>query len=144
EQMSETGARSSIECKLALSLLALGRDAGAEERLAIGQRLGAKDDILDQILSARVRARLAARRGEHDRGEQLARHAIAVVEQTDMLNDHGDALCDLAEVLVLAGSRADAAEELEKALALYEQKGNLVMLERTRTRIADLRAELMS
>lgn len=53
-----------------------------------------------------------------------------------MLNAHADALLDLAEVLALAGQ--DARAELERALALYEQKGNLVMTERTRSRLAEL------
>jgi hypothetical protein len=44
------------------------------------------------------------------------------------------ALVDLAEVLGLAGH--DARPELERALALYERKGNLVMAARTRSRLA--------
>jgi hypothetical protein len=48
-----------------------------------------------------------------------------------MLNTHADALVDLAEVLTLAGQNAQA--ELDRALALYERDGNLVMAERTRS-----------
>jgi len=66
--------------------------------------------------------------------ERLAREAIALAEQTDMLNARGDALLDLAEVLALAGR--DARAELEQALVLYEQKRNFVMAERTRSRLA--------
>jgi hypothetical protein len=44
------------------------------------------------------------------------------------------ALLDLADVLGLAGQ--DPQMELEQALALYERKGNLVMAERTRSRLA--------
>jgi hypothetical protein len=55
-----------------------------------------------------------------------------------MLNAHADALRDLAEVLALAGR--DARPELEQALALYERKGNLVMAERTRSKLAELTA----
>ena len=58
--------------------------------------------------------------------------------ETDMLNAHADALLDLAEVLALAGQ--DARAELEEAHALYERKGNLVMAERTRSRLAELAA----
>jgi hypothetical protein len=39
-------------------------------------------------------------------------------------------------LLALAGR--DARQELEHALALYERKGNLVMAERTRSRLAEL------
>ena len=55
-----------------------------------------------------------------------------------MLNAHPDALIDLAEVLALAGQ--DVRAELQQALALYERKGNLVMGERIRSRLAELAA----
>ena len=57
-----------------------------------------------------------------------------------MLNAHADALLDLAEVLTLAGK--DGHAELEQALELYERKGNLVMAERTRSRLAALATPL--
>ena len=53
-----------------------------------------------------------------------------------MLNAHADALVDLEAVLKL-GSRG-GRPELEQALALYERKGNLVMAERTRSRLAEV------
>ena len=81
---------------------------------------------------------MLARRGELEEGERLAREAVALAAETDMLNMHADALVDLAEVLALAGGRTPA--ELEQALALYERKGNLVMAERTRSRLAELAA----
>jgi hypothetical protein len=55
-----------------------------------------------------------------------------------MLNAQADALIDLAEVLALADQ--DARAELDRALALYERKGNLVMAERTRSRLVELTA----
>ena len=51
---------------------------------------------------------------------------------------HAGALLDLADVLALAGQ--DARAELDEALALYMRKGNLVMAERTRSRLAELTA----
>jgi hypothetical protein len=45
---------------------------------------------------------------------------------------------DLAEVS-LAGRTHEAAEALEQALARYERQGNVVMSERTRTRLAEFR-----
>jgi tetratricopeptide (TPR) repeat protein len=98
------------------------------------------DDVTNQILFRRVRAKLLARKGKQDRAEQLAREAVAIGEQTDVLNERGDALSDLAEVLAIAGLPQDAAAELEKALALYQLKGNLVLAERTQTRLAKLLA----
>jgi hypothetical protein len=68
------------------------------------------------------------------------REAVALAEETDMLKAHAEALLDLAEVLALVGR--DARAELDRALALYEGKGNLVMAERTRSRLAELTARL--
>ena len=45
-------------------------------------------------------------------------------------------IASLAEVLAVAGQ--DARAELDLAIALYERKGNLVMAERTRSRLAAL------
>ncbi len=86
------------------------------------------------MLWRQARGKLLARRGEFQEGERLAREAVALAEETDMLNAHADALIDLAEVLALAGQ--DARAELGQALALYEGKGNLVMADRTRGKLA--------
>ena len=53
-----------------------------------------------------------------------------------MLNAQGDAYADLAEVLLLSGKADEAAAALEQALERYERKGNLVMAQRMRDRLA--------
>jgi len=90
------------------------------------------------MLWRQVRGKVLARRGEFEEAEGLGREAVALAEQTDMIDQHADVLMDLAEVLELASKASCAA--LEQALALYERKGNLVMAERARARLADLRA----
>jgi hypothetical protein len=74
------------------------------------------------MLWRQVRGKVLARRGELQEGERLVREAVALAEETDMLNSHADALIDLAEVLALAGQ--DPRAELDRALALYERKGS--------------------
>jgi hypothetical protein len=91
------------------------------------------------MLRRQVQALVQASRGEHVEAEQLAREAVAIGEQTDALNFQGDALCDLAEVLQSAGSPDEATATLAQAFDRYERKGNLVMADRTRTRLAELR-----
>ena len=108
----------------------MARDAGAQT--------APSEERLPQMLWRQARGKVLARRGELDEGERLAREAVALAAETDMLNAHADALLDLAEVLTLADQ--DARAELEQALALYERKGNLVMAERTRSRLAELTA----
>ena len=96
------------------------------------------------MLWRQVRAKVLARRGEHAEAERLAREAVAIGEETDMLDAQGDAYADLAEVLSLAGRPKEAAEALEQALARYERKGNVVMAERMRERLSALREEALS
>jgi tetratricopeptide (TPR) repeat protein len=93
------------------------------------------DDTEAQMGLLRVRANLLAVQGELEEAERLAREGLELA-QTDDLNDHAKALADLAEVLELAGRREEAAAALGQALELYERKGNLVMAERTRARLA--------
>jgi len=45
---------------------------------------------------------------------------------------------------VLAREHEQAAAAMEQALALYERKGNLVMAERIRDRLTDLRQQVTS
>lgn len=138
EQAGDVGASSTFVCLLARSLYHLGRDQEASATLAIGEELSASDDTLNQILLPQVRATLLARKGESDSAEMLAREAVTIADQTDWLQVRGDALLDLAAVLALSGRHVEAAIELERALHLYEQKGNLVSADQTRALVADL------
>jgi tetratricopeptide (TPR) repeat protein len=124
---------------LATALYAVGRleEAGAwADRAA---ELVSQDDAGTQVLSQAVKAKVLARRGEHPEAERLAREAVALGNETDMLDLQGDALADLAKVLALADRREEAAEALEQALARYERKEALVKAERTRARLAAVR-----
>ena len=56
-----------------------------------------------------------------------------------MLDDTADAHADLGEVLALAGRPEEATGALEEGLTRYERKENLVMAERVRARLAELR-----
>ena len=122
---------------LAQALYALDRleeaDAWAGRAAELGQ-----SDAWAQMLWRQVRAKVLARRGEHAQAERLAREAVAIGDETDMLDGQGDAYADLAEVLLLAGKPDEAAAALEQALERYERKGNLVSAKRAQTRLAEL------
>jgi class 3 adenylate cyclase/tetratricopeptide (TPR) repeat protein len=137
EQMSERGVLSTFAGVLARTLCTLGCYGEAEEWSYKSEELGASDDIGTQILWRQARGRAIAER-DLQGGEALVREAVTLVDQTDMLNQRGDALLDLAEVLELAGRGDEAAVEVGKALALYERKGNLVMAEGARARLMEL------
>jgi tetratricopeptide (TPR) repeat protein len=111
---------------LSEGLYRLGRHDEALEAAALCQRCAAADDFGAQILWRSVRGKLLARRGDHDRAEQLAREAVAIGEPTDHLFVRGDALLDLAEVLDVAGRRSAARQAADAAYELYSAKGDLV------------------
>ena len=138
EEAGERGMLSTAAGMLAQALYTLDRLDAAERRAIQATELGASDDAMTQMLSKQVRAKVLARRGEHAEAERLAREAVAVGSEAEMPNSLGDAHSDLAEVLELAGRCEEAAAEVAKALALYERKGNVVMSERARARMAGL------
>jgi tetratricopeptide (TPR) repeat protein len=123
---------------LARALYALERleEADAWGRPGGGARRERRRDA--QMFWRQVRAKVLARRGEHAKAERLAREAVAIGEQTDALNAQGDAIADLAEVLLLAGPPDDAAAALAEAQARYERKGNVVSAQRAQARLAEL------
>jgi class 3 adenylate cyclase/tetratricopeptide (TPR) repeat protein len=139
EQMGERGWLSTQACHLAWALHELGRDDEAEQWAKRGRDLGGEDDAITQILWRQVQASVLAHRGQLQTAEALAREAIERAGQTDMLNTQADTLITLADVLELANRRANGGHAAGQALALYEQKGNLVMTKRTRKRLTELR-----
>jgi class 3 adenylate cyclase/tetratricopeptide (TPR) repeat protein len=140
DELGEQSLLSSAAGKLGQALYALDRLEEADARAGRAAELGASDDAITQMLWRQVRAKVLALRGEHADAERLAREAVAIGEETDLLNGQGDANADLAEVLLLTGKPNEAAAALEQALARYERKGNLVSTQRAQTRLAELRA----
>jgi hypothetical protein len=140
-ELGEVGYRWVAVGQLAASLYALERLDEADEWTRTAEALTPHEDVLSQMLWRQVRARVLARRREHEGALQLARESVALAEKTDMLNFHGNALADLAEVYALAGVAEHSRVELEHALVLYTQKGNRVAAERARRRLEILRAD---
>jgi tetratricopeptide (TPR) repeat protein len=138
EQLGERALLSTHAGELAQALYALGRLEQADAWAGRAAELGASDDATTQMLWRQVRAKVHARRGERAEAEPLARQAVAIAENTEMLDAQGDAHADLAEVLLLAGKSDEAAAELERALRCYERKGNRVSAERVQTRLGEL------
>jgi tetratricopeptide (TPR) repeat protein len=138
ERMGAWGNLASVAPWLADALIVQGRDEEALRLIELAERSSTVGDADAEIKWRRVRAKLLARRGGVEEAERLARQATALAAGTDFLDGRAQAVADLAEVLRLAGRREEAAAEVEKALALYERKGNLVMAERARARLAKL------
>jgi class 3 adenylate cyclase/tetratricopeptide (TPR) repeat protein len=126
EAYGEHGWLSTIAGLAAEALYRLGRDDEAYAQTELADRVGSPDDVLTQMLILQVRAKLAARRGDLDEAVSLAQRAVALAEPIDALDARGDALLDLAFVLLAAGRPALAA--LEEAERTYAAKGHAVGL----------------
>jgi class 3 adenylate cyclase/tetratricopeptide (TPR) repeat protein len=137
--MGEKGYLSTIDGLLGTVLVDLGRLEEAERLAESSRENAAPEDVASQIAWRCARGRVLARRGDPD-GEAVLREALALAERTDFPNMTGDTLTYLAEALCLAGRADEAAAELERALALYEAKGNVVSARATAGRLEELRA----
>ena len=129
ERMGERSFLSTIAGFLAQALYAQADYDGAERFSRASEAAAAADDVLSQVLWRSVRAKVKARQGHIAEAETLAREAVGIAEATDLLNTQGDALSDLAEVLVVGGQADEAAAVLEAAADRFERKGNLASLE---------------
>jgi tetratricopeptide (TPR) repeat protein len=141
EELGNRGYLSTQTAKVARTLYELDRLDEADAWAGRAAELGASDDAGTQMLWRQARAKVLARRGEYAEAERLAREAVAIGAETDLLNWQGDANADLAEVLLLSGTTDAAAAALEQALDRYERKGNLVMARRTRDRLTAAAAQ---
>jgi class 3 adenylate cyclase/tetratricopeptide (TPR) repeat protein len=123
---------------LAQAYYAPGRLDEADRWANRAAELGASDDALTQMLWRQAKAKVLARRGEHAEAERLAREAVGIGDETEMLNAQADTYADLGEVLALAERPQEATAALDEALTRYERKENLVMAARIRQRLATL------
>jgi tetratricopeptide (TPR) repeat protein len=90
------------------------------------------DDMDPQIGWRRLKARVLAQRGDFETAESLGREAVELAARGDYIDMHARALADLGDVLRLAGRTPESLVELEHAVRLFEQKGNLVLAVKTR------------
>jgi class 3 adenylate cyclase/tetratricopeptide (TPR) repeat protein len=117
---------------LAEALCRQGRFDEAETVTETSERTAWPDDLHAQVGWRAARAQAFAGKGDPERGEALAREALALLEEADDLDLHGDALVALAATLS-AQARSDEADRvLGEAVALYEAKGNLESAKRAR------------
>jgi class 3 adenylate cyclase/tetratricopeptide (TPR) repeat protein len=134
EEMGGTGPQVNVATLLARVRLLRGRIDEAEELTRVCERLAAPDQADAQVKWRSIRAIVMARRGELPEAEKLAREAVYLAGRTDQLDPRAEAHLDLAEVLLLAGRGREAALELDRAIQLFQEKGNEVG-ERTARRL---------
>ena len=88
--------------------------------------------LTSRAVAWRVRAKALARAGRLREAESLAARTLELLASTDVLDEQAEALAASAEVHALAGATGEAAEDWRAALAVFEQKGNVVSAERVR------------
>ena len=122
---------STVAVGLADVLLDLQRDDEAWEYGRVGRETSSTDDVMSQAGGRAVQARVLSRRGDHLGAEELAREAVAIIRQTDYLDQHAGALVHLANVLQEAGKTEEAITSAREAMALYERKGATFFVDKT-------------
>jgi class 3 adenylate cyclase/tetratricopeptide (TPR) repeat protein len=138
ERIGDWGHFAFLAPKLADALFVQGGNEAEALRLTELVERNATPGVADEDIGwRRVRAKLLASQGEIERAERLAREATARAALTDLLDDHAQALADLAEVLRLGGRPEESAKALDKAIHLYEQKGNVVAAKTLRALLAE-------
>ena len=138
EKLGEQAWLSTAAGILAQALYSLDRLDEADAWAERAAELGASDDAITQMLWRQARAKVLATRGALAEAEKLAREAIAIGEETDLIDAQGDSYADLAEVLALGGKTDDAVHALGTAVAKYRRKGNLAGTRRGESRLAEL------
>ena len=135
EAMGERGLLSTVAAELARAVCAQGRYEEAEELTKVSEVLARPLDVAAQISWRTVRATCAAGGDDLAGAEALARDALHAVEQTDDLNRHARVLSDLAAVVRRAGHEAESRSLEERALELFERRGNVVSAEKARSKL---------
>jgi class 3 adenylate cyclase/tetratricopeptide (TPR) repeat protein len=139
EQREVPGVLSELAAQRALVLYELDRVEEADDWAGRAAEVGDATNVLTEVSWRRAKAKVLARRGDHEGAERLAREAVSFAEPTDFLNEQANAYRDLAEVLRSGGPTEDAVGALEHALERYERKRNLIMADQVRARLAELR-----
>jgi DNA-binding SARP family transcriptional activator len=125
-EMGDRGGLATTTAMLAQAEYALERLDEADELCRRTAETAAPDDIVTQVIWRGVLAKVLARRGDPHEAETLAREAIRLVEGTDLITHHADALLDLGDVLRIAERSHEVFDVVMTGLRLYEAKGNAI------------------
>ena len=109
EAIGNTGELSSYAPMLGRVLCRLGRYDEAELLAQRGRELGDPEDVSTQQAWRQTQALVRSARGQHAEAERLSREAVDFSHRSDSPLTQGDALRDLASVLIAAGKRDEAA-----------------------------------
>src|SRR6266511_131545 len=141
EKMGAEGYLSTTAAYLAQALLGKGAVDEADHLTRISEELGAPDDLSNEFEWRQARAKVLAARADYSGAEKFARSALDAALSTDWVEYQGRAFMTLAQVLLQAGRRDEAAEAAREALARFERKGSIVSAESARELLRRLEPE---
>jgi DNA-binding SARP family transcriptional activator/tetratricopeptide (TPR) repeat protein len=117
---------------LAEALYRQGRFAEALTTSADALEVAPPTHLTSRAVARRVHAKSLARAGRLDEATTLAAETIALLANTDVLDEQGEALAASAEVHALSGRTAEAEQAWDDALAVLARKGNVASAARVR------------
>jgi tetratricopeptide (TPR) repeat protein len=126
----DQGYLSSHAVSLSQVFLDRGRLDEAEEMSRVAEEAGSTEDMAAEVGWRSTRARILARRGDLAGASRLADEALAMAESVDLVDTIVDAALAAAEVRRAAGRPEEALEQLRRAHAVMDAKGNVVMRDR--------------
>jgi class 3 adenylate cyclase/tetratricopeptide (TPR) repeat protein len=127
EELDALGDRAfyaTVVCMLADILVDRGRDEEAARWCARARETTSPSDLDAVSHVAAIEGLLAARRGEFEIGERLARNAVEMLAESDFYEHTGGMRMLLARTLVECGKPDEARENALEALAIFEAKGD--------------------
>ena len=128
----ERGYLSTVVAMLGLVLARQGRYDEADRFAEESGRLGSKDDVITQIYSRIVKARVVGAAGDRAEATRLAAELMELIEKTDDSFGGPMAVVEIADFL----GADERRRTLERGLAEAEAKGNTVSAEQIRAKLA--------
>jgi ATP/maltotriose-dependent transcriptional regulator MalT len=122
--------------QLAEAVYGQGRYEEALRWSKTAETCAASYDTGAQFLWRAVRGKALAREGALADGASLTREAVELASGTDSVSQCAHVLLSHAEVLRLDGRTGEAAESVEKAIRMLDEKGNVAAGRRGRDLLA--------
>jgi tetratricopeptide (TPR) repeat protein len=132
-RLNESSLLASRAAQLADALYSLTEYDAAERWTQVSRESTDREDLHAQASWRCIASRLAARRGDIEVALRLIDEANEILAQGDGLNQQAKLQLDLAEVLRLAGREEESLDGVQRAVHLYERKGNTAAAEQARS-----------
>jgi tetratricopeptide (TPR) repeat protein len=132
DQLAMGGELAHVAALLSKAVYRQGRVEEAGRYARVSEETASSDDAFTQIMWRTVTANVLAQTGDRVGADRLSQVAVAMADETDSLNVRADALVDRADVLGLMGEETERRHSLERAVELYDAKGNVACTSATR------------